>query len=520
MKNAARRPAYAMLLIAAVLYFPTVSRGDVRTWTDNSGTYRVQAELIDCVNGVVRLRKTDGQIVSVPLDRLSALDRALALPTQAAPAAAASASGVLIEFLIGSKVRGTMVSRDDQYVEFEVAIGSRTVRRKYPISKIHAITVDGSREVVNEEAAETDPPPGTGGRTTPSTNPRANPRPGTAGPSPTGARRSPAAVDALITRAGQSPPEWFDTVALNYPKSLDLNWPQPPPKGWNNQKNVGQYVWDIINRNPSKWREGVRFMYHMLEVHKENPATRRRVMNELGRMYFNLIQDYARAAYWWRQTGVDRGGVYPHSGIRLAECYWRLGSKPMAMDLLQRLPMQFSSLKLLGDMGEVRQALQILEPNTRGQAADVALIYAGDICRQAGMYQEARGYYNRLLALPAQGQSAKRIQRQQQLARPSLAAIEMFELLDIKRVPDGTYRAASLGYEADIHVEVVVANGKIESVRVTDHKEKQFFSALIDTPRKIVERQSVKGIDATSGATITAKAIVNATAKALAGAMP
>jgi uncharacterized protein with FMN-binding domain len=59
----------------------------------------------------------------------------------------------------------------------------------------------------------------------------------------------------------------------------------------------------------------------------------------------------------------------------------------------------------------------------------------------------------------------------------------------------------------------------MESVRVTSHREKQFYSSLTDTPQKILKKQSVKGVDATSGATITSEAIINATAKAIAGGM-
>ena len=95
-------------------------------------------------------------------------------------------------------------------------------------------------------------------------------------------------------------------------------------------------------------------------------------------------------------------------------------------------------------------------------------------------------------------------------------AIKLFELSDVKKVADGNYRAESIGYEAPIHVEVAVQSGRIESVRVVQHKEKQFYSALTDTPAKIIAKQGVKGIDATSSATITSEAIINATAKALA----
>jgi uncharacterized protein with FMN-binding domain len=40
---------------------------------------------------------------------------------------------------------------------------------------------------------------------------------------------------------------------------------------------------------------------------------------------------------------------------------------------------------------------------------------------------------------------------------------------------------------------------------------------MTDTPQKILAKQGVRGVDATSAATITSEAIINATAKALAG---
>ena len=61
-----------------------------------------------------------------------------------------------------------------------------------------------------------------------------------------------------------------------------------------------------------------------------------------------------------------------------------------------------------------------------------------------------------------------------------------------------------------------VRGKKIEDVKVTQHKEKQYYSALTDVPSQIIAKQGVKGVDATSRATITGDAIINATAKALA----
>jgi uncharacterized protein with FMN-binding domain len=68
-----------------------------------------------------------------------------------------------------------------------------------------------------------------------------------------------------------------------------------------------------------------------------------------------------------------------------------------------------------------------------------------------------------------------------------------------------------------IEVSVTIDAGRIADVEVSKHKEKQFYSALTDVPRQIIDKQTVKGVDATSRATITAEAIITATAKALSG---
>ena len=315
-------------------------------------------------------------------------------------------------------------------------------------------------------------------------------------------------------RVGRTPPEWFEATPLEYPKSLDLAWPEPPPGPWNNQKNVGQYVWDVINPNPARWRQGVRLMHHLLVLHKDDVQARTRVMTTLGRLYFSLLQDHARAAFWWRKAGVHEGrsreGVV---GVFLAECYWRLGNRAMAVELLGRLPPRFESIKLWADLGELEKALGIAESFAKGRSPETAYLYAGDACRVAGRFAEAVRYYRKALAVPA----TELTERSQKRARSNVEAIELFELSDVARVPDGTYRASSLGYEAPVAVEVVVRERRLASVRVTEHREKQFYSALTDTPARIIAKQGVKGVDATSGATITSDAIINATAKALAG---
>jgi formylglycine-generating enzyme required for sulfatase activity len=47
----------------------------LRTWTDATGRYRVEAELIDFADEVVHLRKEDDRVIAVPLEKLSLADQ-------------------------------------------------------------------------------------------------------------------------------------------------------------------------------------------------------------------------------------------------------------------------------------------------------------------------------------------------------------------------------------------------------------------------------------------------------------
>jgi uncharacterized protein with FMN-binding domain len=339
-------------------------------------------------------------------------------------------------------------------------------------------------------------------------------------------RRTKAEVEALIDKLGREPPDWFEETQLNYPKTLDLSWPIGKPEGaWDNQKNVGQYYWDVINPNPNKWREGVKLMHELRQMHKDDPAKRQRASQDLGRLYHDLLEDYARAAFWWRAAGIDKN---PSDNARistgLAECYWRLGNKQMAVELLKRQEdrgkgrvFSIFGLKLWADMGDLAHAVDIAEVYARqpGSGADVAFLHVGDGFRQAGKTKEALAWYERVLALPAPAKPNGNFDRSKTRARASIEAIKLFDLADVKRVADGTYEAASQGYEAPVKVAVTVKGGKIEQVRIVEHREKQFYSALTDTPAKIIAKQGVKGVDATSSATITSEAVINASAKAL-----
>jgi uncharacterized protein with FMN-binding domain len=257
-----------------------------------------------------------------------------------------------------------------------------------------------------------------------------------------------------------------------------------------------------------------------MDIHKNDAAIQDRGKRTLGGMYFIFFQDYARAAHWWQEAGVNSRD---RDAIALAECYWRLGNQAMAEQMLYdperrsqaRGQLSDAMIKLWGDMGQTNKAIKLADLYVRsGGDAHSAYLFAGDACRSAGRFQEALKYYQKVVDTPAdnQGRDERSINR----AKANVDAIKLFELSDVSKTRDGTHSATSPAYEGPLTVEVTVNAGRIDRLQVTKHTEKQFYSALTDVPNQIIEKQGVKGIDATSRATITAEAILNATAKALA----
>jgi uncharacterized protein with FMN-binding domain len=335
-------------------------------------------------------------------------------------------------------------------------------------------------------------------------------------------QRTAAEVDALVDRMGRTPPVWFGSTPLEFPPTLDLTWPEDPNAVWNYTRNVDHYLWDIIDTNPARYRGGVRLMHHLLMVNQDIKDTRDRVMNELGRMYFEFFKDYARAAFWWRQAGVIESEKFSSGPgpARLAECYWRLGNRPMAITLLDRIPLTYAVIKLWGELKETDHALTLGEAAIeRGLEASEVVLLLGDACRVAERYDEAVRYYQKALDVPAEGKNKESIERNQRRARDTLEMIRLFDRLEIARVKPGTYQDQSYGYAGNVRVEAVVKDHRLQSLRVTSLSDKQYYHAVDETIRRIVDRQSVKGVDAISGATITSEAVIRASAKALAQGM-
>ncbi len=56
--------------------FSSNDSGKLRTWTDASGKYQVEAVLVSASDGVIRLKKSNGRYCRIVMDKLSLLDQA------------------------------------------------------------------------------------------------------------------------------------------------------------------------------------------------------------------------------------------------------------------------------------------------------------------------------------------------------------------------------------------------------------------------------------------------------------
>jgi uncharacterized protein with FMN-binding domain len=322
----------------------------------------------------------------------------------------------------------------------------------------------------------------------------------------TAPKRTKAEADKLIDQAGKTPPPWWNNTPLNIPPTLDLSWKESKP--WNNQKNIGQYMWDIIDPNPSRWREGVKLVQHTLSLNKGNADATHKAHRNLAQMYSEMLQDPARGAFWAKKAG--------DMPLTVAACYARLGCPEAAREILEELGVDDSrngqGIKLWAEIGDLDTALQWADLMADEGYQTTAWLAAGDACRRFNKIPEAIKFYQKVLAVKdSRGDNGRNKKR----AAANIEAIKLFDALDLAKIPDGTYKDISLGYVAPVEVIVTVKDKKIADLKIGAHKEKQFYASFDEVPPQIIAKQSVKGIDTTTGATITSEAIINATAKAL-----
>lgn len=400
-----------------------------------------------------------------------------------------------VEFMNGTTMEGKIkeIRPDDEQFDFETKIGNQSLTRTYPYAKVHAVTYNGKRFVLTEMKDTTDQSKATETKTA-------------------GKEKSEAEIRKIIDEVGSTPPDWLDSEPMNHPRSLDLDWPLKVEGPWNESKNIGQYIWGRVNPNTSRWKSGIKLVHECLRRHQGDRELMQRDMQKLGVMYFQLLQDYPRAAFWLEKSNADPS---QGPGIHLAECYYRLGSKSMAMKMLRGNRLNIGAIKLYAEMGELDRALSLTKAFERTSLFNEAYLSAGDALRNEGQYEKALAYYQKILDTN-RARNDEYLNRFKGRANDAITAIKLFETLDVSNVANGTYNASATGYNGQLHVAVKVQDGRIEDVSITRHNEKQYYAALTDTPNQIIKTQGVTKIDGTSGATITSQAIVAATAKALA----
>lgn len=400
-----------------------------------------------------------------------------------------------IELLDGTKLTGQIVQirKAEKELDFNASGNGQPRESTYKYEQIHAATYRGKRFVITAKNSSVRSPKknsSTDGRNT----------------------RTTAEVNEVIQTVGKTPPAWYESTRLSHPQTLDLDWPLKANGKWNESKNVGQYIWGRVNPNPSRWRSGIKLVHECMKLHQGNRTLLARDMEMLGKLYFTLLQDYERAAYWLQRS---RASMNTEAGIYLANCYWQLGNREMALSLMRGKSLHIDAIKLLGDMGEIDGALSVARVYEKTSLANEAWLNTGDALRGAGRFDDAIKSYQKVITRNKARNEEYR-KRYVGRARDAIAAINLFDKADVSKVADGTYVDSSTGYNGAIQVRVVVNGSRIEDVKVVKHREKQFYAALTDTSKQIVDSQGVQEIDATSGATITSQAIISAAAKALA----
>jgi len=339
---------------------------------------------------------------------------------------------------------------------------------------------------------------------------------------PAGAvKRTRAEVEAYIEQMGKTKPEWFDSVELNTPDTLDLTFSNENEiEGWEPQRKLGSYMFSVIGSNPNRYREGAKLMHQVIVVNQKNPARMARAMHMLGYAYYDLLQDYARAVYWWRRADKAAPGKF-YNTLNYARAYFKLGSKEMTLQLIGSLGRDNTRhadiARLWAEMGDTQKGLAMTEAVAGDGRPDVGYLAAGDICRSRGEFKRALGYYQKVVETTES--TSRDLPYNQERARRNLDGIRIIDALDLTKLKDGTYNGDAIGFKGQLDVEVVILAGRIQSVNVTQTTEDRPLTALSEVPERIVEKQGLKGVDVTAAATVTSDAIINATGKALQQAM-
>lgn len=249
-------------------------------------------------------------------------------------------------FSNGAVLNGTINRVDERTktVTIRAKIQGRSYIRRYPFSSLRSLTKDGTKRDFLQAPAPSSSP------TTASSD-----------------TRSKQQILQTIATTGASAPSWLASTRLNYPKTLDLSWPNPSGP-WNARKHIAHYIYSNVVANQGRWREGIRFLHFMFDRGRNNATVRNNASRDLGRYYFEFFRDYPRAAYWLRRSSLPaRSDLH----AVLAECYYRMGSQAMALESLAGKPALLGTAKLMGAMGMTDQAVRVADALARGARARV-----------------------------------------------------------------------------------------------------------------------------------------------------
>lgn len=132
----------------------------------------------------------------------------------------------------------------------------------------------------------------------------------------------------------------------------------------------------------------------------------------------------------------------------------------------------------------------------------------GDLYLKKGETEKAKKEYKEAVRLyPTSKQPWGRhlLKRQAQRVQSKIDIIDIknFNSMDIK---DGMYNFQALGYSGNINMRVIIKQGKIEIIRINNHKEKIDQGATSIIPERIIKEQRLD-VDNITGATKTCDAI-------------
>ena len=352
-------------------------------------------------------------------------------------------------------------------------------------------------------------------------------------PSAAGDTRTPAEVLKLVADRGATLPDWWDSVELKYPETLDLlgNGGSSLAPDY----HLFAYMNKVIKPDPTKWRMGIKLLGKVVKLRKAEVAKGKDVrpmtartrwlqsMRLLANSYNMYENDYARAAYWYRQILQRAKKKNAVMANLLARCYWKLGSGALAVKTLKEFGLDKGVTNVFvvetwGFLGEVATAERLAKALVAKGRSPQAYMALGNIYRARGQLDKALACYKKIPAPTGAGGHAIMWARQARVNMDAIALAPTARRMTKLPGVDAVLRGSSVGFRGPIEVAVTVdKNGKITAVEVVKSEEDSafFVRAKHFMPKRILAAQSVTDVDTVTAATVSSQAILNATTKAL-----